>query len=274
VACLFVIAVKYMKLWLIVVFSALFNCVAIAQDNSSCATALSPPIFKARDHQPTLSREDAAALGERIVLKLQMASIHARHGEFAKAFAEIDDGVYLNGSGWELIPFHKRFVVNYTPATYEDLVDKLDTLFYTSGKLPPMLHFQKNLVVSWVVLPDADASAEVWKIVWTDRILELTEELGHLAQYMLEYGSSRWNISQYFNDPKNVERVKVVIGAYSDHPMSRTDFVEADVYAFMLETFGPEFVPKAYGIKNFWETRQFPDDFYRRRLKNAVSIGN
>lgn len=226
------------------------------------------PKFAELKWKPNMSRDQAKTLAERILAKLKDGAELARRGEFEKAFAEIDDEYLLRLAGIQLQPFHERFVLNYTPTSAEDLQKKIDETIRTLGQ-SPTANVAKGLVTSWVVLPEFDASPDVWKIIWTDRILELTEEIGHVAQILYEYGTGRWHISRFMNDPANVHQVRMVNWPWPlDHTLPRTDFVEADIYAFILELFGADFVPKSYAMP-FWEVRQFADHHFRRGSRPA-----
>ncbi|MGE4131011.1 MAG: hypothetical protein AB7F86_05200 [Bdellovibrionales bacterium] len=226
----------------------------VAAANGPCEPLLGMPktVRVPRRHLALqLNHAEALALSQKLLRNIQEAARLAKAGKWDKAFDILDDPKPLEGSGLSLIPFQKRHELFYTPTSHEDLQRKLQEEIVKNVSIAPMVSFHQGKVRTWIVLPEGDnPGPEIWEILNRDRILELSEELGHVAQVMQEFATGQLSISEYHRQRDEFAGFQAV--------------VEADIYAFLLETYGPDFVPSSY-MGTFEDVRRPVDEALRPR---------
>ncbi len=206
----------------------------------------------------TLAPAQALELSGKLVANILAAAAFAKQDRWDRAFDLLDEPSIFYGSGLSLTPVKDRHVFYYTPTSNEDLQQALMVEFRKHPSVQPMVSPFQQKIFSWMVIPVEDKPPFwVWKILWKDRILELTEEIGHAAQMFSEHGGGPWNLSRYYSVPQHQKELYQSVGACPGEN-HRTPFIEADIYAFILEVFGADFVPKSY-MSAFQEYRQFAD---------------
>jgi len=211
----------------------------------------------------TLPKADAGRLAAKLIANIQQAARLARAGDYYRAFDLLDDPAPFKGSGLELIPVKDRHVFYYSPTSHEDLQQALQKEFAKHVPMDPRINLHLGYISSWMVLPVEDnAGAKVWDILHKDRILELSEEIGHAAQIFQEFSGAHWGVSQLYRNPRRVKDVVRAIGGFAGENHNQA-LIEADIYAFLLETFGPGFVPQSY-MGTFVPERRLADRILRR----------
>ena len=212
-------------------------------------------------------REDrAGAAGRAIWRQIRHAGDVARNGDLRRAIDLLERPDLLDAT-----PFHYRMPREDMSVGADPNID--ERIFYRH-LIRKMRHLPSVSVRGTVTLPrpPSDAASPTHH-AWAQRAwLRLAaEELGHVAQILLDRENpDGGRISQLLAPERSITRSLVALesdrlnqGALD--ASGGPSFIgfhnkEADIYAFMIEIFGAEFVPNWVGIDSGYEIRRVIDE--------------
>ena len=214
--------------------------------------------------------EDRAGIAGRLIVKqILSAGQAAQRGDLDAAMDLLDDPALLEGTPFFHRSNRERISVDRISGTDER---EYSYKLVRSLRIPPAVSARGAVAIP--LPPRAAASTD--KLRWAQRefIRTAAEELGHVAQILLDRenpGGSR--ISQLMGPERSTVRSLVALeGERLNQAMEKTFgtalalhfFVfhnkEADIYAFLIEAFGSEFIPNWVGIDYGYEIRRLVDD--------------
>lgn len=209
----------------------------------------------------------------RILLnKIQIAGKLAQSGELTAAISILNDPRILNGTGFRLVNDSSR------ESIYSDSLSDIEEERIFSNVMIQLLRNPPrvdSLGRVYFPHPPRENSAFKKKLVWAQRewIRTASEELGHVAQIIgRNLDPSGFHVSRLLSQENSALRSEIF---FASDELNRDrakkglkpidENLEADIYAFLVETYGPEFIPFWFGKDSGYTIREMIDEEYTRQ---------
>jgi hypothetical protein len=214
-----------------------------------------------------LSQADALEKAQRIVSAVQSSASLANNGRLEQAAQVLNDENLLKGTGFHFQEIGERESLNI------DAIDASSERDY-SHKYPRKLKHSPSLSRDGTVyLPHPPPfNTHSLKAVWALRTwLRIAgEEIGHVAQILRYHGRRTGVLSELFSENPQFRYEIGRRGAEINERLSDRHYLidwvnETDIYAFLIESFGSDFVPVWFAEDSQYELRQRVDQELTRK---------
>lgn len=241
--------------------------VAPAEDNTlliearaAASAGLAATTVTFRNVLAKISKVQAKLAVTRIQRLLEKVASLAKSGDLDFAVRILSDEGILEGTGFSFPPIRLAYGVDFNSAGNEEtfIVSNWRNETYAVGNdgtvkltYPPERRSFKNL---------SEQEFRWAQMAW---IRLASEEIGHVAQILgCRFREKGYFLSQVIGTNGSMVRAEILKNI-PDPLYAESSVIEADVYAYLIERYGPDLIPVWYGSKSIHFARFYVDDYLR-----------